>query len=285
MNALGYLALSVSLSAGRNIVTKKTSVSADSPSRFYFSQTVLFAAAVVLLLILSGGIPTAVHRITLLLGLAYGVLLILSQWMLTKAMARGNTSVCAVIYSMGFLLPTVSGALFWHEKLTVFHCIGIVAAIAAILLSAKSNQTANRTGKGFLPYILIAAMASGGLGILQKLQQSSEAAAEKEVFLLIAFTLAFLCSAIGFLLSHKKANAYTSNIVIPSVTGLLFGGANFCNTVLAGQMKSAVFFPLQNVSTIVISAFLGLLLFREKVTVKTAGIILLGIFVILLFSI
>lgn len=285
MNTLCYLILSVCLSAGRNIVTKKTAVAAGTAAQFYYSQTALFASATLLLLILSGGIPTHASYITVLLGLAYGVLLILSQWMLTKAMAKGSTSMCSVVYSMGFLLPTVSGVLFWSETFTVFHVAGVLVAVAVILLSAKKDPVQKHTGKSFIVYILVAAAASGGLGILQKLQQSTPAAGEKKLFLLIAFTLAFVCSAVRFFLCKEKAGAHKANTVFPAITGFLFGGANFCNTVLAGQMKSAVFFPVQNVSTILISTALGFLLFREKLTLRAAGVILLGILVIILFSI
>ena len=284
MNTLTYLLLSVTLSSGRTIITKKTAITAAQPSQFYFSQAMLFGAAVLLLTVL-GGIPVPVHPLTLCLGLGYGVLLILSQWMLTKAMSQGSTSLCSVVYSMGFLIPTVSGVLFWQEAFTVFQLLGVLFAAAVILLSAKTAPAGAKSSAGFLPCILLAATASGGLGILQKLQQSTDAANEKQEFLLIAFTLAFVCSGVRFLLCKERSSAVRGNVLFPALTGVLFGGANFCNTVLAGQMKSAVFFPVQNVSTILISTILGFLLFREKPTGRSLCALLLGILVILLFSI
>ena len=70
----------------------------------------------------------------------------------------------------------------------------------------------------------------------------------------------------------------------PAITGLCFGGANLLNTILAGRMKSAVFFPLQNISTILLSTLLGTLIFKEKITAKTAVIILLGALTVVVFS-
>ena len=118
---------------------------------------------------------------------------------------------------------------------------------------------------------------------MQKVQQSSSAAEEKTMFLLIAFVFAFFCSFIAFLLCREKETFDTKNAVYPAVAGLCFGGANFCNTVLAGNMKSAVFFPLQNVSTILVSTLFGIVIFKEKITPKTAVILMLGIVVIVLF--
>jgi len=49
-------------------------------------------------------------------------------------------------------------------------------------------------------------------------------------------------------------------------------------------MKSAVFFPMQNISTILLTALLGIVVFKEKFTIKTTIILMLGMVVIFLFS-
>ena len=72
---------------------------------------------------------------------------------------------------------------------------------------------------------------------------------------------------------------------MPIVAGLCFGGSNVCNTMLAGVLPSAVFFPVQNISTILLSTLLGILLFRERMTARNAVVLLLGILVIALFSV
>ena len=123
-------------------------------------------------------------------------------------------------------------------------------------------------------------VSSGGLGIMQKLQQSSETANEKGSFLLIAFLLAFGCSFLAFLFSRDRAVLCVKKALYPALTGLCFGGANLCNTILAGKMKSASFFPLQNITTILLTTLLGIALFKEKPTLKTITILILGIAVI-----
>ena len=136
----------------------------------------------------------------------------------------------------------------------------------------------------FLPYILIAMLASGGLGIMQKLQQAGESAHEKNAFLLSAFAVAFLASLIAFLCCPDKKLPSPSLVIPPAVTGVCFGGANLCNTVLAGRMESAVFFPLQNISTILLSTLLGIVLFRERITPRIALMLAFGVVTVLIFS-
>lgn len=281
-----YLFLSVSLSSGRNILSKKTAADSDQRAAFFLSQTVLFAAAASLLFVFGAKDLVSVSAMTLIYGTTYGVLLVLSQWMFTLSLKSGNTSVCSVVYSLGFILPTISGTLFWKETLRLLDFIGILVAVLIVLLAAKKSESSLRKrNRSFFGYILTAMLSSGGLGIMQKLQQSSKEAEEKEAFLLIAFLFAFCCSLLALLLCREQPTIRMKRNVYPVFTGLCFGGANLCNTVLAGRMKSAVFFPIQNILTILLSALLGVVIFRERLTLKTAAILLLGIAVIVLFSV
>lgn len=285
MENLLYLFLSVTLSAGRNIASKKTAVYTNKKAQFFLSQTIIFASAALLLLLFYVNNRTEMAWITFVHGLAYGVLLISSQWMFTLALKNGNTSVCSVVYSLGFILPTVSGTLFWGEDFGFLQLIGVFVSVAIILLTAKKDGSEKKRGNRFsTPCILIAMISSGGLGIMQKVQQSSAAAKEKGIFLLAAFSFAFFCSLAAFLFFRERTAFTVHEFVYPVFTGLCFGGANLCNTVLAGKMQSAVFFPLQNMSTILLTALSGVFIYKEKLTLKTAVIIVLGMAVIIMFS-
>ena len=276
-----YMLLSVSLSAGRSILSKKTAVVADGKGAFFLSQSLLFLTAAVLLAAVSLPSLAVPSADTLGYGAVYGILLIVSQWMFTLSLKNGTAALCTVIYSLGFLIPTVSGSLFWGEAFTARHGIGLAVAVAVILLTAKSGAPSNAGGR-FVPYALIAMTASGGLGIVQKAQQSSPSAGEKGIFLVVAFSVAFSVSLVAFLLCGGAGCPSVTDAVYPAVTGLCFGGANLCNTTLAGRLDSAVFFPVQNISTILLTTLLGLLLFRERLTLRIIGILLLSAAVVLL---
>ncbi len=284
INNLPLLLLSVALSSTRNITSKLTATASNEKSQFYFSQAILFSVAAVL--IVSTRLRTLETALwTVVLGVVYGILLILSQWMLTIALGLGNTSVCSVVYSFGFIIPTVSGYLFWSEQFTVFQGIGLMAALFAILLTVKKENDGIFGGKKFVLTILTATVASGGLGIMQKVQQASSVANQESMFLTVAFTVAFAVSFLAFLLIRPKSKPQLKYAVSPTVTGICFGGANLCNTLLAGRLPSAVFFPTQNILTILLSSTAGIIFFKEKLTAKTVLIIIVGIFAVILFSI
>lgn len=280
-----YLLLSVTLSAGRNVLSKKTALHSGSKSDFFLLQTVLFTSAALLLTVFGIKDAYSLSSVTALYGLIYGLLLVLSQWTYTAALSAGDASVCSVVYSLGFILPTVSGAIFWDEEFTYRSLAGLITALSAIMLTAKKDTRANTHGKAFIPCIVTAMLASGGLGIMQKVQQSSAVSDQKSLFLIIAFVTAAVCSLTAMLICGPPRRTDVVKIASPCLAGLCFGGANLCNTVLAGRMKSAVFFPLQNISTILLSTFLGIIFFKERLTVKTVFIILLGAGAVIIFSI
>ena len=284
MEKLLYLFLSVSLSSGRNITTKKTAIDTNITSQFFLSQTLLFGVGGLLISFFGIKDLTSLSTLTILYGVIYGILLIASQWAFAFSLKLGSAAICSVIYSLGFILPTVSGAVFWGEDFTVLHLLGILGAISVILLTAQKDGANHPSNKGFIPFIVLAMLSSGGLGIMQKVQQNSEVSNQKGGFLLIAFTLAFCCSLLPFVLYCKKTAFKIKKSIYPAITGLCFGGANLCNTILAGKMKSAVFFPIQNISTILLTTLLSALLFKEKATKKTVVILLLGVAIIILFS-
>lgn len=283
--SLPLLLLSVLLSAGRNILSKRIAVGSGEIAAFFLSQGVLFTAATLLLACCQTRMDTPLSPTALWLGLLYGVLLLSSQWLYTLALQSGSTAVCSTVYALGFLLPTLSGALFWREAFTLTDGIGLILALVIILLSARKDESKQQSANRFLPFLLVAMLSSGGLGILQKVQQTSAAAEQSHRFLLIAFSLAAVCSLAAFFACRKPVRMGKVNALYPSLAGLCFGGANLCNTLLAGRMRSAVFFPLQNISTILLSVVLGLILFRERLNRRTVAIILLGVSVVLLFSV
>ena len=282
------LAISVSATAGRNAISKKTAVGSEALRvDFFLSKAVLFLSAGLLLLCIGARALGSVSPLTLLYGLIYGVLLVLSQWMLTLSLKTGTTAICSTVYSFGFILPTLSGAILWHEPFLLKDGIGLAVVILVILLSVKGKTSDSTSSKNvsFVPFILIAMLASGGLGIMQKVQQTSSVAAEKDAFLIIAFALASLLSFLAFLILGKKQRPHPRGLLYPAATGLCFGTANLCNTLLAGLLKSAVAFPLQNIGTILLSTLLGILVFRERLTGRVALILALSTIAVILFAV
>ena len=281
------LGLSVVLSTGRNLFSKKLSDIRFGTRAFFLCQSVLFLCGAVSLVLFGRIMFGSIAPITFIYAIIYGLLLILAQWFYTVALAKGNTALCSTVYSLGFILPTLSGAIFWAELFSFLDLLGIMCAISAVIVSGLKSQAKEKATKSyyFIP-LVIAMLASGGLGIVQKLQQKSAYAEQKSIFLLIAFTLAAVISLIFSLFAKKQGDPpfRHGKLVVASCVGLFFGCCNLLNTSLAGLLDSAIFFPTLNIGVILLSMICGVSFFKEKITKKEVSVLILGGVSILLLN-
>lgn len=282
-----FLGLSVVLSTGRNLFSKKLSDIRFGTRAFFLCQSVLFLCGAVSLVLFGKILFGSIAPITFIYAIIYGLLLILAQWFYTMALAKGNTSLCSTVYSLGFIFPTLSGAILWAEAFSQLDLLGILCAVSAVIISGLKPQAKENTAKSyyFIP-LVIAMLASGGLGIIQKLQQKSAYAEQKSSFLLIAFTLAAGVSLLFSFFAKKQSDTPLCHrkLAIASCVGLFFGCCNLLNTSLAGLLDSAIFFPTLNIGVILLSMLCAVLFFREKIKKREIAVLILGVASILLLN-
>ncbi|MBO7149103.1 MAG: EamA family transporter [Clostridia bacterium] len=285
MNAvsIALLLLSVVLGSARNVLSKSISHVKFGKRSFFTLQSIIFFMGA--LVLIPGTIGTLCSPLTVLLAIIYGMLLLLAQWCYTAAMANGNTAVCSTVYSLGFILPALSGMIFWNEEVTALKIAGVILVIPAIVLSGKNDvarQSAKRTG--YMLPLMLAMLASGGLGIMQKIQGSSPFPEQRSVFVFLSFVLA---GAVSLVLALCKKNGEIIRPVskISAVgIGICFALCNLLNTLLAARLDSAVFFPSLNIGVILCSMLFSIPLFKEKFTKRLALVLLFAFSAIILVN-
>ncbi|MBO5262147.1 MAG: EamA family transporter [Clostridia bacterium] len=281
------LFLSAALASFRNVLMKSFSGFSFKNREFFGIQALIFAAGTIVLVIVNAFGFSGISLFTVLIALAYGTILLCAQWFYTIALSNGKTAVCVTIYSFGFLIPTLSGAIFWDEKITVFGAFGILIVIPVILISgiSKKSNGAKGSTKSYLIPLLLAMLCSGGLGVVQKVQQKSAYANQTNSFILIAFVFCFAVSLLFFLFMKKGENQIQrKNIFSCSAIGAFFATCNLLNTYLAGKLDSAIFFPVLNIGGILLSSVLGIIIYKEKLTKKDIAVLLLAITSIVLVN-
>ena len=280
------LALSVLLSTGRNLSSKKISFTTFGQRNFFLMQFIIFLTGIVIVAFKGGNGLISVAPVTVLYAVIYMVFLLSANWCYTVALVNGNTSICVTIYSMGFIIPTLSGMMFWDEEVSLLKLIGIICVIPAVILSGiKKGGNRAEKGKGYFIPAVVAMLTSGGLGIMQKIQQKSPYPDQFGTFVLIAFILGALVSLLFFAFARKGEKPLTKgNVGVACTIGVCWSLCNLLNTFLSGALPTAVFFPMLNIGTIFMSAFLGIVLYKERITLKTVAVVLLGILSILLIN-
>lgn len=268
------LAVSMAVALGGGIIKNYfcIKISNGSADRHAYNGITSLAAAVILLL--WGGI-SSVSLFTLLLGIAFGVMTALQQISNLKAIEQGPWAYTTVIISLSTLIPALSGTLFWNERIAWPQIVGMGLMVGCLVLSVNYKPNQKKASFRWLFYCLIAFVCTGMIGVMQKWHQNSDAKSELNAFLVIAFLVSFVYSAVSWgVLHHRNEgnNGRAFGSWLP-VFLLLGGGAcaavnNKLNLYLSGVMDSAVFFPIVNGGGLVLTTAAALLFFRERLTLK-----------------
>ena len=280
------LITSIILSTGRNLLSKRISVIPFGTGSFFFHQFLLFSFGGLSVLLFGNISWSDISFQTYLYAIIYAFALICAQWFYTAAFATGNTALCSTVYSMGFIFPTLSGAIFWNEPFSPFDLIGIILATVTIALSKSSPKKEKDRSKQYFIPLIVAMLASGALGIIQKLQQRSPYAEERGSFLLIAFAIAACVSlTVSAVKRGSRSPLPKHSFAFASVIGLFFGCCNLLNTVLAGMLDTAIFFPTLNIGIIFLTMLSGSLIYKEKLSVRELILLFSGSLSIALLNI
>ena len=244
------------------------------------NSAISILAAIVLFTL--GGFDTRISAYTFVTGIAFGVVTMLSAVLTSIAVNLGPLSYSYVIICSSTIVTALSGYLFWDEKLTILKVCGIILMFICCVLA---NQTDKETKKASLRWLIVCilnAVASAGVGLMQKTHQNSPHAHELNMFLVTAFIVSSIVSFVLYIVaSAKKKNyaiEYKGNmeikklvyviLVIFAVTGIGVALNNALNLYLSGVVDSAIFFPIVNGGSVMFNIFASLLFFREKLSYK-----------------
>lgn len=255
---------------------------------FVFNAVGCLTAAAILLCWGGFGLSSV---FTVILGVAFGAVTALQGITNIAAFQIGPMSYTSVIISFSTLLSALSGVMFFDERLGWAQIVGIVLMLASFVLAAKSDGDEKKANFKWLSLCLIAFLATGGIGIMQKVHQSSGHRNELNAFLIIAFvSSAILCAIFAALLKARENKGSNTNrkedkskMQLWLLLGIMIAGGacvainNKFNLYLSGVMDSAVFFPIVNGGGLVLTTLSAVLLFKEKLSKKQWVGIVLGI--------
>lgn len=265
--------------------------------RHVFNAVISIVAAVVLFL--WGGIQS-LSVFTVVLGVVFGIITALQLISNLKAMELGPWSYTSVITSLAMLIPTLSGAIFWNEDITLIQIIGIIFMVVCFVLSVDKNSDVKKANLKWLLYCLVAFATSGLIGVMQKIHQTSSHKDELNGFLVMAFAVSFVYSAVNVAMIYLKRGKREKNQVqfegenkkklytllsfaLMIICGVCTAMNHKLNLYLSGAMDSAVFFPVFNGSVLVLTVVMAVVLFRERLSLKKwIGVIFGSIAVMLL---
>jgi multidrug transporter EmrE-like cation transporter len=217
-----------------------------------------------------------------------GILFIVVFNLMALTSQRNGLSVASVASKMSLVIGVLFGILYYGESANYIKVIGIVLALLAVYLaSAKEGQAIKK--KSSLLFPLLVFLGSGCIDTSLKFFETEYVAeGGVPIFSATIFGFAFLFGLLFLVVKIVKGEFkfHYKNIL----GGILLGVPNYFSIVYllkalnAEGMESSTAFTVNNVGIVVLSTLLGLILFREKISLKNfLGVVIAIISVYLVF--
>ena len=213
------------------------------------------------------------------LALLIGILFVVMFYMIAITTQKAGISVSSVASKMSVIVPMLFSILYYHEQINNYKIAGMALAVIAVVFTAirKNIHFENRKYL-FLPIILFI-----GMGLVDSLVKFSQHEYLRDQNLPVFSTLLFTISAItGIIIRLFRKSQNQSAINITMVTGgMLLGIAHYGSLYFLVQalnsnfVDSSIIFGLNSIGIVLLSVFLAIILFKEKLSfINWTGIVL-----------
>lgn len=227
-----------------------------------------------------------------------GFLLISIFYLISLTTQKISMSTASVANKMSVVMPVMFSVLVLQESLTILKVIGIVLALIALYFATYSNKENAHQNKHLLYLPVLVFIGSGLIDVAINATNSFfvKTNQDAEMFTISSFACAFVIGLCVIVFQKVKSTIIVNSVPAPFelksiIGGVLLGVPNYFSIFFiikaleSDVLSSVQIFPLLNISNVVLSTFVGFIIFKEKLSVKNiAGIIiaLIAIFLITL---
>ncbi|MBO0322498.1 EamA family transporter [Muricauda sp. CAU 1633] len=217
-----------------------------------------------------------------------GILFITIFNLMAKTAQVAGVSVASVATKMSLVIPVIFGIWLYNESLTWIQVIGIVLALVAVYLaSLKEKHIVINRKTLLLPFLVF--LGSGiidtSIKYFEELHLTDE---EVPIFSSMVFGCAALSGLVFISIRSKKTPI---KINFKNVLGgIALGVPNYFSiyfliiALRSDMLGSAAIFTLNNVAIVMLSTLLGILLFKERLSLKNWGGVALAVVSIILVA-
>ncbi len=218
------------------------------------------------------------------MGVLNGIMVILYNFFLAKGTARGSYALLMIAaLSSGILMPLAANAIL-GDTFKPLTLIGIaVMLVAFVLLSvdfkemaeAKGQQKNKKLNIAYIISLIFVFISNGTYGILNSFEARFEASEHKTEFIVFTYLTAALVSLALMMVSSRKFSFMPIKQTKKSSLFLVLGALSITSLInvlmllLARQkITTEVIYTVNNGGTLVLSAFLALFIFKDKISVQ-----------------
>ena len=252
-----------------------------------------YITAGVLALVADGSVLTNNFSITNLFqptfiyyALIIGILFIITFNLIAFGTQKIGIAITTVSNKMSMIIPVLIGLFVFKEDKNFLKLIGIVLAILAIFFSCSKNGKLS-FDKKYLPVIILVFIGQGiADSTLKWAQEFAINASNNNVFFATTFFTAAFSGTLFMMIQLRKITVTLRSLLwgvilgIPNYFTLYF----FVEALSARVFESSQVFPIVNMGVIVLTAVMGIILFREHLSKSNWMGILLALIAISLIT-
>ncbi len=217
-----------------------------------------------------------------------GFVFISTFYATTLTSQRNGLSVASVASKMSVIIPITLGVILYNESLGFVKIIGILLALIAVYFTSKKETGEVQQANNLLFPILVFIGAGTIDSSLKYLQTFHVPANQIGLFSTVTFFCAFSVGVLTilFLTIRGKIKFSGRNIL----GGIALGLPNFFSLYYLVKMleakafESATLFTIHNIAIVIVSTFVGILFFKEKISLRNAFGIGLALFALYLVT-
>ena len=204
------------------------------------------------------------------LSLLTGFWFIFTYVLMTASTQRSGVTVTSLSSKLSVVLPTLAGVVLFSEKLNLIATMGIVLALVALVLVVGGKNKIDKSHKTnwLLPVLIFFGTGTGD--ILMKLTEQRNQGDDMGFMIAFIYFIAMLFGIILVvidLIRGKSKWQWKS-----ALGGIGLGIINFFSTYSVYHamrcFDNVVLFPVYNIGVVSVTALVGLLFFKEKLTWK-----------------
>ncbi|MFY9242100.1 MAG: DMT family transporter [Polaribacter sp.] len=218
-----------------------------------------------------------------------GALFVSVFFIMAMTAQKNGVSVASVAGKMSVVIPVFFGVFLYNESVTFLKIFGIIIALIAVYLASVKEKSIVKNNAGLLFPILLF-LGSGAIDTcLKYIEVSFVPKEDVSIFSGSLFGIAALFALLILLIkAAKKREPFgTKNIV----AGLALGIPNYFSIIFLLKalqtegFESSTLFTINNVGIVILSTIVGILLFKEKFSLKNkigVALAILGIVIVAL---
>ena len=213
-----------------------------------------------------------------------GAMFILTFFLFAQSSQKAGVSITAVSSKMSVILPVAAGFIWFHDALTLYKVLGIVLGLASFYFIFNTGQKMRfNYHYTLLPLLLL--IGNGINDTVVKFVQFNFLNGDENIFIEVVFIIAFLIG--GFYLAILMILGKESLHLKSVLSGFFLGAVNFFGAwfFLKSMViyEASFLFPVVNVSIVVLSSLVGLVIFKENLRrINVVGIIMAAVAILLI---